>query len=272
MVGVPIQRWPDDAELFLLVDPLDQPFGHPRGRVFFVGSVRALPAARGPADLASPELLHSAGHPDVAASVRLIRQVGSVPVVELVPVDSPIVVAGVFTSLVIGQPDPRVGQVRMLADVAYQRLLDARPVRLPEDLRCLVVCLPAPYTRAWDTGADELAPERIRRKIVRSELIHPQFTRLNGGLEAAEYLVVVVPVVDEVQRVRTGWWVCGVWRADLVPQPGPPGTYSMALQEDDLDAAALRNLLLWQLLQDEDGHPWPRVVPTPTYVPGRTVR
>ena len=45
----------------------------------------------------------------------------------------------------------------------------------------------------------------------------------------------------------------------------------MALQEDNVDAAALRNLLLWQLLQDEDGHPWPRTVPTPTYVPGRTV-
>ena len=25
MVGVPVPRWPDDAELFLLVDPLDQP-------------------------------------------------------------------------------------------------------------------------------------------------------------------------------------------------------------------------------------------------------
>ena len=266
-------RWPDDAELFLLVDPLDQPFGHPRGRVFFVGSVRELPAgaAQGPADLASPELLHHAGHPDVAASVRLIRQLGSVPVVELVPVDSPIVVAGVFTSLVTGQPDPRVGPVRMLADVAYQRLLDASAVRLPEDLPCLVVCLPAPYTRAWDTGVDELAAEQIRRKILRSDLIHPQFTTSNGGLEEAEYLVVVVPIVDEVQRVRTGWWVCGVWRADLVPQPGPPGTYSMALRDDDVDAAALRNLLLWQLLQDEDGHPWPRTVPTPTYVPGRTV-
>ena len=134
-----------------------------------------------------------------------------------------------------------------------------------------MVCLPAPYTRAWDTGVDELAPEQIRRKILRSDLIHPQFTTSNGGLEEAEYLVVVVPIVDEVQRARTGWWVCGVWRADLVPQPGPPGTYSMALHDDDVDAAALRNLLLWQLLQDEDGHPWSRTVPTPTYVPGRTV-
>ena len=94
---------------------------------------------------------------------------------------------------------------------------------LPEDLPCLVVCLPAPYTRAWDTGVDELAPEQIRQKILRSDLIHPQFTTSNGGLADAEYLVVVVPVVDEVQRVRTGWWVCGVWRADLVPPPGPPG-------------------------------------------------
>lgn len=69
--------------MVLLVDPLDQPSGIPGGRVFFVGSVRELPAGEAAAaDLASPELRDRAGQHDVAASVRLIRQLGSVPVVE----------------------------------------------------------------------------------------------------------------------------------------------------------------------------------------------